>query len=225
MFIGKKGFEAYKNSSFTLNVENRELFAKLNAENVFNIGETVINDFVSGKYDEVRVLYNQFKNAATQIIKEERMLPVEFDHFESKKSKKVTNDYIFEPSKTEILQDLIPRAVKTQLFKAVLDSSASEHGARMVAMDKATENAGELLKALKLLFEIRAIVPSLLFPKFSSLSAAQSVYGLSASPFQPVTLAILPLFCLITNPLKDELNNSFPMIALFLHNILLLSCK
>jgi len=150
MFMGKKGFEFYKSSAYNLNVEHREIFATANAEHIFGVGETIINDFVIGKYDEVRVLYNQFKNAATQIIREERMLPVDLSHYTSTNKKVLNNDFIFEPSKTEILENLIPRAVKTQLLKAILDSNASEHGARMVAMDKATENAGELLKALRL---------------------------------------------------------------------------
>lgn len=149
MFMGKKGFEYYKTSSFNLNTENREIFHNTAADNVFEVGGKIIDEFKSGKYDEVRVVYNQFKNAATQIVKEERVLPVDLSHL-VKGNKGVTNDYIFEPGKTEILQELIPRAVKTQILKAVLDSAASEHGARMVAMDKATENAGELLKALRL---------------------------------------------------------------------------
>ena len=149
MFMGKKGFEVYKTSKFTLNTNYRDVFQNLNAQNVFQIGDKIINDFVYGKYDEVRVVYNQFKNAATQIIKEERIMPVDLSHL-LKGKKKVTNDYIFEPGKAEILQTLIPQAIKTQLLKAIFDSSASEHGARMVAMDKATENAGELLKALRL---------------------------------------------------------------------------
>ncbi len=149
MFMGKKGFEFYKTSPYNLNVENREIFGNTSADHVFEVGQSIINDFLTGKYDEVRVIYNQFKNAATQIIREERMLPVDLSQFSSGK-KEASNDFIFEPNKTEILQDLIPRAVKTQLLKAILDSAASEHGARMVAMDKATENAGELLKALRL---------------------------------------------------------------------------
>jgi F-type H+-transporting ATPase subunit gamma len=149
MFMGKKGFEAYKLTNFNLNVSNREIFADTSAETVFSVGQSIISDFIAGKYDEVRVLYNQFKNAATQIIREERMLPVDLSHIVKGKSAS-TIDYIFEPSKEEILEELIPRAVKTQLLKAILDSNASEHGARMVAMDKATENAGELLKALRL---------------------------------------------------------------------------
>ena len=149
MFMGKKGFEFYKSSQYTLNVDHREIFHHLSTENVFNIGQAIISDFLSGKYDEVRVLYNQFKNAATQIVREERMLPVDLSHLVSGK-KVASNDYIFEPGKSQILEDIIPRAVKTQLLKAILDSAASEHGARMVAMDKATENAGELLKNLRL---------------------------------------------------------------------------
>ncbi len=149
MFMGKKGFEYYKASPYNLNTENREIFHNTAADNVFEVGGKIIDEFKSGKYDEVRVVYNQFKNAATQIIKEERVLPVDLSHL-VKGNKAVTNDYIFEPGKTEILQELIPRAVKTQILKAILDSAASEHGARMVAMDKATENAGELLKALRL---------------------------------------------------------------------------
>lgn len=149
MFMGKKGFEVYKNSKFTLDTNYRDVFQNLNAQNVFQIGDKIIADFVNGKYDEVRVVYNQFKNAATQIIKEERIMPVDLSHL-LKGKKNATNDYIFEPGKAEILQTLIPQAIKTQLLKAIFDSSASEHGARMVAMDKATENAGELLKSLRL---------------------------------------------------------------------------
>lgn len=148
MFMGKKGFEFYKNSDYTLNVDHREIFQTVNADHIFKVGADIIEEFVSGKYDEVRVLYNQFKNAATQIVREERMLPVDLSHYDQGKS--AHNDFIFEPGKSEILEELIPRAVKTQLLKAILDSNASEHGARMVAMDKATENAGELLKSLRL---------------------------------------------------------------------------
>jgi len=149
MFMGKKGFEYYKTSAYNLNTENREVFQNTAADAIFEVGGKIIDEFKAGKYDEVRVVYNQFKNAATQIVMEERVLPVDLSHL-VKGSKAVTNDYIFEPGKTEILQELIPRAVKTQILKAVLDSAASEHGARMVAMDKATENAGELLKSLRL---------------------------------------------------------------------------
>ncbi|MCB9252245.1 MAG: ATP synthase F1 subunit gamma [Flavobacteriales bacterium] len=148
-FMGKKGFDYFKSSAFQLDTVHKEIFSELTSENVFNVGDEIINDFKSGKYDEVRVVYNQFKNAATQIIMDERVLPVDLSHLVQGKQA-VSNDYVFEPGKAEILQELIPRAVKTQLFKCLLDSNASEHGARMVAMDKATENAGELLKSLRL---------------------------------------------------------------------------
>lgn len=149
MFFGKKGHEYFKSSPFTLNTDHRDLFSNTASERVFDIGQAIIDDFISGKYDEVRVVYNQFKNAATQIVKEEAVLPVDISHL-TRGKKAAGTDYMFEPGKAEILQDLIPRAVKTQILKAVLDSAASEHGARMVAMDKATENAGELLKSLRL---------------------------------------------------------------------------
>ncbi|MCC6722323.1 MAG: ATP synthase F1 subunit gamma [Bacteroidia bacterium] len=149
MFMGKKGFENFKGSKFTLDTNYRDIFQNQNAENVFKVGDNIIDDFIKGKYDEVRVVYNQFKNAATQIVKVERLMPVDLSHLiKGKKAHSI--DYIFEPGKVEILQSLVPQAIKTQLLKAVLDSSASEHGARMVAMDKATENAGELLKNLRL---------------------------------------------------------------------------
>lgn len=105
MFMGKKGFEFYKTSPFQLNVDHREIFSNSSAEHVFEVGQVIIDDFLNGKYDEVTVLYNQFKNAATQIVKTERMLPVDISHYESN-GKTATNDYIFEPSKTDILQEI-----------------------------------------------------------------------------------------------------------------------
>ena len=110
--------------------------------------------FVKGDFDKVEVVYNRFKNAAVQIITSEQLLPLpkaEETVADLKVDKKTTNvDYILEPSQEEIVEQLIPKSIKIQLYKAVLDSHASEHGARMTSMDKATENAGELLKALKL---------------------------------------------------------------------------
>jgi len=149
MFMGKKGYEAFKSSEYTLNTDNREIFEGLNSNHTFDVGQVIIDEFLAGKYDEVRVMYNEFKNAATQIIKEERLLPVDLSNF-VRENEPSQNDYLFEPGKLEILQELIPRALKTRIFGALLDSSASEHGARMIAMDKATDNAGELLKSLRL---------------------------------------------------------------------------
>ena len=106
--------------------------------------------FLKGEYDRVDIVYNEFKNAATQIIRKERLLPIEKKAESATKTANV--DYIFEPSKEEILSELIPKSLKTQFYKALLESNASEHGARMSAMDKATENAKELLKELRLTY-------------------------------------------------------------------------
>jgi len=109
--------------------------------------------FLKGDYDRVELVYNQFKNAAMQILVAEQLIPVPKPTVKevTKESKPAAQvDYILEPSQEYIVEQLIPKNIKTQLYKAVLDSNASEHGARMTAMDKATENAGDLLKALKL---------------------------------------------------------------------------
>jgi F-type H+-transporting ATPase subunit gamma len=124
------------------------LFSQLNAENGFALGDYVLQQYLSGKYNCVEVVYNQFKNAATQIVCNDVMLPISIKASASS----TTNDYIFEPNKVEILEELIPRTIKTQLYRCLLDSFASEHGARMISMDKATDNAGEILKQLKLIY-------------------------------------------------------------------------
>lgn len=150
MFVGKKAYDPFKRGDYTLNTKHMAHLNTIDAESTFGIGEEIINRFKSGEFDEVRVIYNNFKNAATQFVRVEKLLPVEMEKYESSADEASATEYIFEPGKTEILYDLVPRAVKTQLFKACLDALASEHGARMVAMDKATENAGELLEKLKL---------------------------------------------------------------------------
>jgi len=149
MPLGKKAYDVFKKIDglkFDLSAIN--LFQELNSENVFHIGEEVLTQYRSGNFDKVLIIYNHFVNAATQIVKTETLLPVVTDTSSAENSSK--NDYIFEPSKVEILQELIPRSLKTQLYKAALDSHASEHGARMVSMDKATDNAGEILKNLRI---------------------------------------------------------------------------
>ena len=145
-FLGKKAYEFFKRADFTKDTSDMEAFLELNADDVFKIGDSVIEDFIAGKYDEVRVVYNKFKNAATQIVTAEKILPVELESFEdkSKKESKYVADFSFEPTKKDLLFTIIPRAVKTQLYRTMLDSQASEHGSRMVAMDKATENAGDI---------------------------------------------------------------------------------
>lgn len=146
--VGKKAFEFYSKQGFQLIADYKDTFLNLNAENGFAIGAYILEQFKSGKFDKVEIIYNQFKNAATQILTTEPFLPIVKQTGAGSVQSK--NDYIFEPSKEEILEELIPRILKTQLYKALLDSQASEHGARMVAMDKATENAGEIIKGLKL---------------------------------------------------------------------------
>ena len=124
-----------------------ELFDKLTFSNVAPVAEKVMEAFVSGQFDRVELVYNQFKNAAIQVTTVEQFLPVQAPAA-TKETK--TADYIFEPNKQYIVEDLIPRSLKTQFFKALLDSLAAEHGARMTAMHKATDNAGALIKELKL---------------------------------------------------------------------------
>ncbi len=111
-----------------------------------------MDGFVNGTYDKVIVVYNEFKNVATQIVRAEQLLPI-LPAENTEETKAATAiDYIYEPSREEIVKELIPKSMKIQFYKALLDSNASEHGARMTAMDKATENAGELLKDLKLVY-------------------------------------------------------------------------
>ncbi len=147
--IGRKAQEYYERRKYSVIGNNNELFNNLNFENTSAITEAVMQGFVNGDYDRVELVYNHFRNAAVQYIKTEQLLPVaQPDKKQVVKTAQV--DYILEPSQQEIVNELIPKNIKVQLYKAVLDSHASEHGARMTAMDKATENAGDLLKALKL---------------------------------------------------------------------------
>ena len=147
--IGKKGQEYYERRKYNVIGNNNELFNGLTFENTSAITEAIMAGFTKGDYDRVEVIYNRFRNAAVQELVTEQLLPLPRpDQGVNKASSNV--DYILEPSQEEIVNSLIPKSTKIQLFKAVLDSHASEHGARMTAMDKATDNAGDLLKALKL---------------------------------------------------------------------------
>ena len=159
-FLGKKAYEFFKRHSFSMDTSSMSIFQDLNANDAFKFGGEIIADFLNGKYDEVRGVYNKFKNAATQIVTAEKILPVELDAFGSseKEPSKYLADFAFEPTKKDLLFTVIPRAVKTQLYKTMLDSQASEHGSRMVAMDKATENAGELIYDLKLEYNNNNII-------------------------------------------------------------------
>lgn len=148
--FGKKGSDFFKKQKDSINYlgDNDDIWDNLSFENVAKEGEELIKDFVNKKYDKIEVVYNQFKNASTQILTYETFLPITIEQ----ESIETNNDYIFEPSKAEIVNSIIPQSLKTQLFKCFLDSSASEHGARMTSMHKATDNATNLLKDLKLTY-------------------------------------------------------------------------
>jgi F-type H+-transporting ATPase subunit gamma len=146
--IGKKVQDFYEKRKYTVIGNNNELYSDLSFENTSKITESVMAAFAKGEYDRVELVYNQFRNAAVQILTTEQLLPVPKSDNITANTTRV--DYILEPTQEEIVEQLIPKSIKTQVYKAVLDSYASEHGARMTAMDKATENAGDLLKALKL---------------------------------------------------------------------------
>ncbi len=149
LFVGKKAYEFFKKQDLNLNTDFIGTFGNLNAETGFAVGDYIMEQYLNGTYNRVEVVYNKFKNAATQIVTNEVLLPVTLKASQTKAS---NNDYIFEPNKIEILEELIPRSIKTQLYRSFLDSFASEHGARMISMDKATDNAGEILKQLKLIY-------------------------------------------------------------------------
>ncbi|MFD2825139.1 ATP synthase F1 subunit gamma [Leeuwenhoekiella polynyae] len=150
--LGKKANDILK-KTHTVVFNDTVIFDDLTFENVEEIAERVMNLFVEGTYDKVELLYNSFKNAATQIVTREQFLPIVplKEQFEDVTPEN-TSDYIFEPSKEEIVKQLIPKALKTQFFKGIRDSVASEHGARMTAMHKATDNATELRNQLKLTY-------------------------------------------------------------------------
>ncbi len=148
MFIGKKAYDQMKRMPYTLNTEYINLFHNLSFETVAQATERVKQGFLKGEYDEVIVVYNKFKNAATQILETEQFLPIR--KMETAGEKKVRTDYIYDPEKEQMIMELVPRILNTTFFRYILDSNASEHGARMTAMDKASDNANELLKELKI---------------------------------------------------------------------------
>ena len=149
--IGKKAHDYYTRKASTVG-NFTHVFAKLSFETVREAAEVAMDGFRAGTYDEVVIVYNEFKNVATQVVRTEQLLPLVQVAAPATATPTANVDYLFEPSKEEIVQTLIPQSLKIQLYKAVLESNASEHGARMTAMDKATDNAGELLKALKLTY-------------------------------------------------------------------------
>ena len=145
--IGKKANDALsKNGEVIFN--NSDVFEDLTFDNVAEIAEMLMEKFVEGEFDKIEIVYNKFKNAATQIVMTEQFLPI----VPMEGNSNSNQDYIFEPTKVEIVETLIPKSLKTQLYKSIRDSFASEHGARMTAMHKATDNATELRDQLKLTY-------------------------------------------------------------------------
>jgi F-type H+-transporting ATPase subunit gamma len=147
--IGKKATEYFSKRKFPTMVDYSTILGNITFENVADSAEYMMRAFQTGKYDKIEIVYNEFKNVATQVLTTEQFLPVL-----PPKAQATSNevDYIYQPNREEIVTGLIPKSLKVQLFKAVLDSNAAENGARMTAMDKATENAGELLKELRLTY-------------------------------------------------------------------------
>jgi F-type H+-transporting ATPase subunit gamma len=145
--IGKKGAEAMAKSGFNVNNDYRDSFLNLSFETVQACSQAAVKAFENKEFDVVEIVYSEFKNAATQRFVLERFLPI--TKVEKKAGQKKA-DFIYDPNKEQLISELMPKILNTQLFKAVLDANASEHGARMTAMDKASENANELLKALKI---------------------------------------------------------------------------
>lgn len=145
--LGKKGYEHFSKHNFKVIDHYWNIFSKLSFDNVAETARYALNAFAKGEIDAVDLVYSEFKNAATQKFTAEQFLPVK----KSETTKgNIKADFIFEPDKNILLQELMPKILNTQLYKAILDAHASEHGARMTAMDKATENANDLLKSLKI---------------------------------------------------------------------------
>ncbi|SEM83100.1 ATP synthase F1 subunit gamma [Chryseobacterium taichungense] len=146
--VGKKAFDAVRRNR-TVYSNASSVYDNLNFDAVSNVAEGVMTSFREGKFDEVYLIYNKFINAATQEVTTEQLLPISMPETTEPQ---VETDYIFEPNRTEILDNLIPKSIKTQVFKAILDSVASEHGARMTAMHKATDNAQALKNDLVIFY-------------------------------------------------------------------------
>lgn len=145
--LGKKAVEYFDKYGYKVEKQFWNVFSDLSFENIKRIASFAQEQFLNGTYDKVELVYSQFRNAATQVFVKEAYLPI--PKIEKQENAK-ESDYIFEPSKEGIMEELMPKILNTQIFKALLDAHASEHGARMTAMDKATENANELLKDLKI---------------------------------------------------------------------------
>ena len=145
--IGKKGWEHFTKNRFNVNAAHKDIFLSLNFDSVQACAQAAVKAFENKEADVVEIVYSEFKNAATQTFSVERFLPIPKVVAKTNAKK---SDFIFEPEKQTLIAELMPKILNTQLYKAVLDANASEHGARMTAMDKASENANELIKTLKI---------------------------------------------------------------------------
>ena len=145
--IGKKGYEHFLKNRFRVDAQFKDIFLNLNFESVQAASQAAVKAFEEKRFDRIEIVYSEFRNAATQKFVVERFLPI--PKVESKEGAKKA-DFIYDPSKEQLISELMPKILNTQLYKAVLDANASEHGARMTAMDKATEYANELLKSLRI---------------------------------------------------------------------------
>ncbi len=152
--IGKKGYEHFVKNNYKADATYKDIFLNLTFENVQKASQAAMKAFEEKQFDVVEVIYSQFKNAATQRFEVERFLPipkvVNLPAGRQERQARMKADFIYDPSKELLIAELMPKILNTQLYKAVLDSNASEHGARMTAMDKASENANEMLRSLKI---------------------------------------------------------------------------
>jgi len=149
MCIGRKGEEALRNRNMPVTGGNNQLLDKLSYQQIVPLAEKLISGFLNGTYDQIVFVYSQFRSAGSQSVATEQLLPVQLPVVE-KDDMSFSTEYIFEPDRKQILEEIVPNALKIQVYKMLLDSLASENGARMVAMHKATDNATEMLKSLKL---------------------------------------------------------------------------
>ena len=151
--IGRKGTEFFKKRKFNVIADYDNIFNALSYENTEPIARMLMDKFVKNEYDSISIIYNRFKNASSQIMSNEKFLPVEAEKTKNHNIKSKSDiDYVYEPDKIQIISELIPKILKLRFHRALLDSNAAEHGARMTAMHKATDNATELIKNLKLYY-------------------------------------------------------------------------
>jgi F-type H+-transporting ATPase subunit gamma len=174
--IGKKGADFLRRKGYKVIFDGSDIFDDLTFDHVDSMAQMIMERFLEKEYDHIDIIYNQFKNAGTQILIEEQFLPIQVNELAKEAGNASNVDYIFEPTKEYIVQELIPRSLKLQFYKAILDSHASEHGARMTAMHKATDNATELLKDLSLQFN-KARQASITTEILEIVSGAEALKG------------------------------------------------